>query len=616
MKRFFAFLVLTAVGTGLCAADAGPTSPDYRQKYNLDPAKTSVYVPQMEKDLESVPAFWKSAPAFYYAVPALSDIPRLPDTYPGDGVACGQVRIIAAQGEYEPGSVLIAPRKNVDKFLLKATDLKAKDGSTIPAGEIDIKIIKNWYQAGSGWYGYFADALGRALTPELLLNDEHFVHVDPNTKDNYARCSNEDGSISYQWISADHTVTAYDSTNQAKAGLYKDADTLQPAVLNTNEFKQYFITVHAPKTAKSGIYKGKIAMIADGKKIGDIDIAVRVLPFALPNPKSNYNRNKGFYLCLYGTPAHIPDVLTNLVAHNAVTLMSFPNINPFQPEMLDQDIELAKKHGLLLNPCINSIRGSGVQVSEWATADDELAEVKAMEKEMRAVMDLAQKKLGHKNVYSYGVDEGGPWTIRRELQAWKAAHNAGAKLMVTTFAHHELLYNLDYMVLPGAPAPKRVAEVRKFHEMNPDNLCGWYANPHSGPENPDYMRRIHGFQAYKSDYDVSSNYIWYRNNWNDVSQPEHGLRGIIMVYLGRGHVFDTIEWEGVREGMDDVKYASYMKELALEAAASENGDVINLGRRALAYLAYLDEERVTLDAMRAECVNYIILLRKALNKGN
>ena len=89
-----------------------------------------------------------------------------------------------------------------------------------------------------------------------------------------------------------------------------------------------------------------------------------------------------------------------------------------------------------------------------------------------------------------------------------------------------------------------------------------------------------------------------------------------MVYAGRDQTFDTIAWEGVREGMDDVKYVSYMKTLALEAARSTDGNVKMLGRRILSRLAYLDEERYTLDTLRMECINNILRLRAALKKGN
>lgn len=615
MKHLSSLLSLALACTSFCAMAAGSPELAFRQVYDLNKEKVDAYSKQVAADWKKLPDIWQKSPVIYYVVPAMSDIMRLPDSYPSDGIPGGVVRLVASRGEFEPGSIVLAPRANVDSFTLKATDLVSKKGSRIPASAIDIKIVKNWYQGGSAWYGYFADGLGRLLVPELLLNDENFIKADPKTLDNYARCSNEDGTVSYQWISADHMVTNYHWANQAKAGLFRDADKLMPVVLNKNEFKQYMITVQVPETAKEGIYHAKLDMVADGKVIGTVPLSVRVLPFKLPLPKTNYSREKSFHLCLYGTATDEKAILKNLADHNAVTPMGFPRLDPFLPEKVDKDIALAKEVGLRTDILLFGINGCGLITNEKPNQDQQrkLDQLKDM---IQKSAKQCQEKLGHTNFYSYGIDEGGPWAIRGERNAWKIVHDAGGKVGVTSYPHKELINALDYLIIPGAPAKHHFDQVNLFHEMNPDGMCGWYANPHSGPENPDYFRRVHGYQAYKSNYDVSSNYCWYRNNWNDMSQPEYGLRGIIMVYVGRGHVFDTLAWEGVREGLDDVKYASYLKDLALEACKSKDGDVLALGRRVLAFLTYTDEVSTGLDSFRLECINHILRLRAALKKGN
>ena len=616
MKKFSVILSLAALCSTLCGAD--PLAKTFRQVYDLDPAKVEAYSKTLAADQAKL-ADWKNAPAFYYAVSPLSDVPRLPDTFPADGVPGGTIQIIASRGEYEPGSIVIAPMKNVDSFTLKASNLRGSNGGNIPAADIDIKMVKVWYQAGSGWYGYFADALGRTLVPEMLLNDENLVRVVPATKDNYVRYNNQDGSINYQWMSANFMVTGYSFVNQANHALIADAPTLQPVVLNKNEFKQYFITVKVPEKAPGGLYTGSVDLIADGKVIGKAPIAVKVLPFQLPAPKTNYNQNKGFYLSMYGTGTRNRANLKNLAAHNCTNPMGFPSINPFDAERTRKDIQLAKDCGINTAPLLAGATRVGVTV--WQKEEDlkgaELRKIERLRNALKMTREIALKELGHTNYYSYGVDEGGPGTIRAERIAWKEAHANGGKIMVSTHPHGELIFALDYMVQPGAPAPTRIKNVNEFHEANPDGLCGWYANPHTGPENPDYFRRVHGYQSWKSNYDVAANYVWWRNNWNDMATPyEEFLRGLVLVYSAREKVIDTITWEGVREGMDDVKYASYLKGLALEAAASKDGAVLDMGRRILAWLAYNDEERCDLDTFRLECINNILKLRKALNKGN
>ena len=185
--------------------------------------------------------------------------------------------------------------------------------------------------------------------------------------------------------------------------------------------------------------------------------------------------------------------------------------------------------------------------------------------------------------------------------------------MVTCRPWRRLLYNLDFFIQPGAPADRRTREASLFHEANPDSLVGWYANPHTGPENPNYFRRLHGLLPYKNNYDSSTNYSWWRNNWNDMAIPyESYLRGLVIVYGTADNVIDTLAWEGVREGMDDVRYATLLKQLARKAMQSPDIGRATLGRQAMGFLAFTDEKRDDLDTFRLECIRYILQLQNLL----
>lgn len=604
------FLLFAASLAGVCSA---PGATPFRQHYPVASAVADGNRQRLSADLAQASESWKQAPVCYYVVPPLSDIPRTPERHPGDGVAFGELAFIAAQGEFEPASLVVTPRRPVDQFLLRAGGLRGPNGAEIPAGAIDIKVIKVWYQSGAAWYGYFADALGRRLIPEMLLNDEDLVRVDSRTQDNYVRYDNKDGSVHYQWMSANFMMVNDSFANQANQGLIRDADTLQPVVLNPDEYKQFFVTLHVPAETPGGIYTGRIEMLADGKNAGFIPLRVRVLPFQLPSPKTNYDQSKGFYLCLYGTASRNPRILRNLANHNALNPMGSPNVNPMNPEAFAADIALARETGIATRPLFSGVPGVGITADPENPTAEERRKLNVLRRQIAETAELTTRHLGHTDFYSYGVDEGGPNVIRREREAWRSAHAAGGKVMVSSYLWQRLLFALDYLVIPGMPVAKRAHEVRKFHEANPDALCGWYANPHSGPENPNYFRRIHGMQAYKADYDVSSNYCWWRNNWNDMATPyENNLRNIVMVLGASDGVIDTLAWEGVREGLDDVRYATKLRDLSLDAMKSANGDIRLFGRRALGFLAYWDEQRDDLDAFRNEAITYILQLDKVL----
>lgn len=599
---------LLALVLSLTAALAGAAdeTASFRQRYDLDAALT-------RRNKEKVAADFKAAGLRQgglaaYVVPAMSATRRLPDRYPDDGRLFAPLSWIASRGEFEPASFLLFADRDHDDVTLKVSDLAGKAGR-IPASAIDLRVVKLWYQGGSAWHGFFADALGRTLVPELLLHDENLVRTDDKTKDYYVRYENADGDRRYAWMSSRFETTDYNFANQANQGLIKDADKLLPFVLNANEFKQILATIRVPGQANAGVYRGEIEIRSKAGLLGKLPMRVRVLPLDLPGPKTCYDPDKSFYLCLYGTDTRNPKTLKDLADHNAKNPMGFPGIDPMNPGGFADDVALAKEAGINTSPVFSGAKSVGLSV--WSNPvskrdQDKLDKLRAV---MEKSAEISRKQLGKVDFYSYGWDEGGPDTIRAERPAWKIAHDVGGKVMVSSFAHRELIFALDFLIMPGLPVEKRQKEVELFHESNPDALVGWYANPHCGPENPDYFRRIHGLAAWKAGYDVAANYCWWRNNWNDMAVPyEPNLRAIVSVYGAADGVIDTLAWEGMREGLDDVRYATLLKQLAAAAAKSPDGDVLMKGRRALSFLAYWDGYRDDPDAFRAECINYILEL--------
>jgi hypothetical protein len=587
----------------------------FRQVYPLDSRKVTANAVKVAEDLKSASAAWRNAPAIYYTVHPLSDIIRQPDTYPSDGTAFGTLKIIAAKGEFEPGSIVLFPQQNVDRFELRASDLKGPSGATIPASSVDIKLVKVWYQCGGAWFSQFADPTARMLIPEILLNDEDLIHVDGNTQDNYLRYDNSDGTTQYQWMSAPGMVTGYRYTNYEKlARVSDDTEKLQPVVLNKNEFKQFMVTLCVPKTALEGRYEGQIKLVADGKSIGSVPVLVRVLPFELPVPKTYYDGDKEFFHQQSGTGTLNPKIARNIVNHNNLHLGGKPELNVFNPAQVEQEVNLLKACGVSFSALFRI--ATPVNLAIWGAQPtlSQQRQLHVLRSKIAKTAALTKKLFGHTEFYSYGIDEGGADVVRAERAAWEIAHEAGGKVMVSGYSRRRLLYALDYMWQPGAPNAFRSDEAKLFHEMNPDALVGWYADPHGGPENPNYARRLYGLQPYKAEYDVVGNHTWWKRcQWNDLAQNfEPSYRNLNVAYLTRSNVLDTLQWEGCREGIDDVRYATRMKELANRALESKHSNIAMRGRLALGFLAYWDADRDDLDAFRMECINHILDLDRLL----
>lgn len=216
--------------------------------------------------------------------------------------------------------------------------------------------------------------------------------------------------------------------------------------------------------------------------------------------------------------------------------------------------------------------------------------------------------------YSYGIDEASASGVRAQRSTWQMFHKLGSKIMTTTTYHPYLLFNLDFALFSRQPSPSRKLNADMIHAANPDALVGWYADPHSGPENPAYARRLYGWTTWRNNYDMSCQYILYRDDWTEFwIAKEPFLRGLMLCYPQDGDILDTLAWEGLREGMDDVRYGTLLHQYAARAAASDDMDTVYLGRAAGTWLAQVDADRSGLDSLRLEMISRILTLKGRLD---
>ncbi len=604
----------------LCAQTMLSGDDAYRQTYPLDPGKVKQNRSRVEEIRKNAAAEWQKSHYVYFAVPALSTTPYLPDELPGDGRAYAPLELIGAQGEFEPGSFLIYPLKKTGRMDVIPGVLTNKNGKTIPAENLDIKMVKVWYKSGSAWYGMFVDPLRRRLIPELLLNDERLIYADTEKQENYMRMTAPDGTQRYDWISAGVQVKNW-RNNEPNYQLINDAETFQGVVLNPDELKQIMVTVKIPGDAAPGLYNGELKLVADGQPAGQVRVKVRVLPFALPEPKTKYNPDKDFLVSFYGSGQAGGLNLKraqNCADHNVKNLLGFPSTVPFQTERAERDAELARKTGMDTDTLFSAGVGCGIFVSAEPTPL-QLADLKKLEIKLSHLAKLTKRLYGHTNFYSYGIDEGDAWAVRAQQPAWELVRAAGGKVMTTTYPRDELMFNLDMVNLPFAPHPEFTAEaVRKIHLANPDAITSWYSNPHTGPENPDFTRRFYGLVPYSNGLDANMQYAMLNHNvkmWNEFGDTyESDRRTHCIVYPTRDDYVDTLAWEGLREGIDDIRYLTLMHQTAKRALAHKEPEIRQLGRKAMSRLAYMDGIRRDADSVRMDAISWIMRLRKAMNE--
>ena len=598
---------ILAVAIGLCArADTpypiGKTTQDANRRL-------------VEATAEG--AYWKGQRLAVCTVEAMSGIRRTPDLFPADGDFSKPLRFIAARGEYEPGSFLLFAFDDLDGVQVTAGDLVGKSGARIPASAIDLTVVKVWYQSGTAWGGFHGDHLRRVPVPELMVKDEKLIEVDHARKENFVRADFFGGKPEYRWISFMGAVCDYGYFGVKNSWLH-DAKSLRPVSLQKNAFKQFFATLHVPPRATPGLYRGTISVAIDGKPSVKIPVEARVLPFELPRPATLRDLDREFYASVYMGHMDMtenPAIAKNLAAHNVLHPL-LPGVET--EEAADALAKTLTENGLATNTLFSVLPSAGISTSYPPDKDDKdyKKHLSRIGEASNAMARLRARFGEGVKAYAYGIDEAGAKTVRAQRATWQAFHSLGARIITTTRFHPYLLFGLDCALPPMQPSPIRKKNADAFHDANPDGLIGWYADPHSGPENPDWARRLYGFITWRNNYDMFCQYILFRDDWTEFYIPnEPFLRGLMLCYTQDGALIDTLAWEGVREGVDDIRYATLLRQMARRAIdTSEDMDTVYLGRAAMTWIAQVDFERSSLRALRHEMINRILDLRTRLEK--
>ena len=553
----------------------------------------------------------------HFAVPAMSEIKRLPDARPTDVAPGGTVRIFAAQDEFEPGSFVIKAERDLGKVQLTLSPFRTEQGAEFPAGDLDLKVIKVWYQNRNGWYSYFGDT-GFALCPELLLNDEDLIRVDTAKTANYARLTEKDGTVHEQWINPPRQLDVRETlrpwnqkdTFEPMRPNFTDAKTLQPVALAKDAYKQFFLTVHVRKGTKPGLYRGAV-------KVGDygsIPVELKVLDFELPQPKCQADPEKDFLVSSY-----------SYISYDLIM-----EYNGYDLDLARQQLKAVLRDQVEHNQTMHMIRGGSMKEEPnyfWDTlrevgmrTDVIMGYMSPQGKEPEEMSDFAKRaaayidaRFGHHNIYvGYGDEPSAKW-LEKVRPVYRAYQNEGFKFFIagSDSVFHKAGYLYDWHNIAKEPCDDSSTRLWNFLDSN--NRIAWYANHHVGPENPAFNRRQNGLGAWLAGYTALCNYAHHFGPYNDDSTT---YKPMVLAYGTGDGVIDTLGWEGFREGIDDIRYATLLAALARNAEKSADTETRYLGGKALGYLATFRRDSGDQDTARMEMIGYIErLLAKGVASG-
>ncbi len=526
----------------------------------------------------------------------------LPTTFPLPGEPSQIIDIVACRGEYEPASFAVRPLvRDISGLLVEGTDLDGTSG-TISRDNIDIRIVKAWFQGGGGWETIEQTHLLRklSLVPELLLKDDHLVKVDQKGKRNQILLDFPSGP---RYVSPNDLASANEQLIvPAHAFPVRDTTQLQPVDIPKNETRQFWITLHIPHAAKSGTYTGKIFLKEQGVIIGGFDLNVTVPPFDLAAPSITYS------LYYRGQLSDKPTISSELKSRTQFEaelrdMMAHGVTNPtiYQPldrKQLNDVLTLRESVGMLPDKLFYLGTGTGKPTTT--------KELDGLSKRIEYLLNIPAVRR-FPEIYIYGIDEAKGDRLASQLQAWQLVHRMGVKVFTAGYkgTFDKVGAMLDLIVFAGRP---NLDEMQKFHAAG--NKVFSYANPQVGPENPYIFRKNYGIGLWRNGYDGAMTYAYQHSAgfiWDDCDHLK--WRDHVFAYPTLDGVIDTLAWEGFREGVDDVRYITTLENSLADVKSSHRAIKQGLIEEVDKFLDELRGYKSNdLDGMRRRIVSYIIQL--------
>ena len=554
------------------------------------------------------------------SIQAISNERVLPTDTSVPGELGGAVRITAARGEFESGSFVVLPEVDFGAVEATVSVPRTAAGATLPVGCVDMRIVKAWFQdEGSGYrretpthsYNPIRVSGRSVLMPELLLHDDGLVRVDIEGERNEMRVGvNADGSPRYICISDPEGVPGKTLEDFPVV----DAPSLLPFDLRARRLKQFWVTVHVPGDAQAGVYQSKIQLLVGGRVLLEQPLEIRVLPFVLPRASTvcgiyYYTPNSAYYG--ERVMRQYRREMENLRDHGVLDIM-----HPYSATNAEA-LQIRREAGMS-ESSILFYRGWYAHSVKEGTPN-RLDIVRQKTREHLGIL----RGYGFKEIYFYGIDEAKGDRLAGQRETWNAMRELGAKIFVAGYrgSNFKLMGDIqDLLVCAGYPSREESAQ---WHSKGQKIIS--YGNPQGGCEAPDTYRRNFGFLLWQYGYDGCMTYIYHwggAQNWGSKRKGQRDFASVWndfcrkdsykqhnMVYPTADGVVDTLQWEGYREAIDDLRYMTVLEQRLAAAPADSAAAVEARGWLANLRTGDINADLSDCDAIRAEIVKRILALK-------
>ena len=463
-----------------------------------------------------------------------------PNSAPLTQERVASVPVTASLGEYEPLTVAVYPLQELGRCTLRVTDLVGPGDARIGSDNIDVRTVRHWRQIpGQKGSNYAKQYM---LGPELL---------EPS------------------------------ASTEVKA----------------RTTRQWWITVRVPQDATPGEYAGTISIEAENGHVRRLGLSLRVLPLRLECPED-------YSFGMYWEPwpsgrngtnedriiAQLRDMREhgmNSVALTAPASMSRGENGRYEFELdsVTRALVMLKQQGFTRPipwshgfPPVDTGFGS----------DEHSTQVKAFVE--HAQRHFAARELPE--VLWYPRDE--PWhdPRRREARVLCEAIKQVPGARTYTTVRYDTAEYLDRWldVRCHTVSLNGGFEARKLREAaaGAGDLFWWYTN--ACREYPDVMRFKAGFFFWKTG--ATGQYYWAYQS--PRGNPYDDLDGIdwCAAYPGDDGPIPTIEWEALREGIDDFRYVYTLERAIARARDGGSTEAMRMAKDAERLLGELRKDIV------------------------
>lgn len=545
----------------------------------------------------------------------------LPGTLPPTDATNAEVRLVSARGVVAAASFAVRAASALDGVAVKTQGLISASGASIPDAAADIRVVRCWLQDANGWFAAERAPGEPILVPELLLHDETLVKVDAAAGENLVR--GVDGQ--YRRIKA----ASGGATTPAIKGFVAadDAETLQPVAFAANETRQFYLKLAVPAGAAPGLYRGRISFSAGGRELGHFRLALRVTKHQLGAPTSRFSGRSALDGRGIASGTYPAVTSTDYEPYHAVVFLPRERIAKSVFSFLAADgVDSPAVPRAALGQ-VKSLFGAEPRTL-WVAEPNALATRPGGVTDRDALLATAREALttGIRDIRLFvpsRADGDG-------LAADRAALDAVDALGVRTWAQSNFATYTnaaDVLTSPfeyglpqdkvGTRLPPMAGDPYGGMEQTDSRLIeNWHAigtplylavTLPAGIENPSLWRRAVGLQCFYVGYEgfILPRLFEADDPWNDWTRQR--LRSRTFLYPTKSGFVSTLAWEGVAEGLVDVRYLSAVRRLAAAIRYPEPADykVDMEGRKATMWLQWINPRSSALDTVRLECIAWI-----------